>query len=146
MKRSRFSWRGLFIIGALVGLSGSICPNLADLPNLATMLIYFPGNDTVIVNIEVGMVQSGPAEIFGNTDISVELFAANGEPDGRLTELTHRIDVTPADTSLLAFTRATGFSGTLIKKGNGPTSATFGLFNIATGQYLFQWPIDINIY
>ena len=146
MKRSRFSWRGLFIVTALVGLSGSICPQFADQPQLATMMIYFPGNDTVIVNIEDGMVQSGPAEIFGNTDIQVEFFAANGEPDGRLTELNYRVDVTPADTNLMTFTRFSGFSGTLNKKASGATSATFGLWNISTGAYLFQWPIDINIY
>lgn len=146
MKRSRISWRGLFIVAALVGLSGSVCPDFSSQPALATMLIYFPGNDTVIVNIEDGMVQSGPAEIFGDTDISVEFFAANGEPDGRLTELAYRVDVTPADTTLLTFTRFSGFSGTLNKKGGGSTSIMFGLFNLTTGAYLFQWPIDINIY
>ena len=145
MTRSRFSWRGLFIGAALVGLSGSVCPEFQSLPQLAYMVVYFPG-DSVIVNLEDGAVESGPAEIYDSTAISIMLFAANGEPDGRLTELVYRLDVTPADTNLMTFTRFSGFSGTLNKKGAGATSAVLGLWNISTGAYLFEWPIDINIY
>ena len=144
MKRSRLSWRGLFIVTALIGTSGSVCPEFQSLPELAYMVVYFPG-DSVIVNIEDGMVESGPAEMYDTTDISIMLFAGNGEPDSRLTELVYRLDVTPADTTMLTFSRFSGFSGTLNKKAAGSTSAVFGLWNITTGAYLFQWPIDINI-
>jgi hypothetical protein len=139
--------RRTFVIGALLaGLFGGIaCEELDDDPQLAFMLIYLPGNDTVIVDIESGVVESGPITMFGNVDFSAEFFAANGQPDSRVTEARFRLDVTPTNMGVITFSRVTPFSGTLNKVSVGETQVSFALFNLETQMREFDLPVDASV-
>ena len=142
MTRSPFRRQGLLIAAAMIGLSGAICPDLGPDPDLATMMIFLPGNDTVIVDLGSGQVESGPIAMFDDINVSVEFYASNGEPDGRVTELRFRVDITPDDSTIVTFTRANGFAGTLIKHATGTTSLRFALFNLETQANEFAWPVE----
>jgi len=146
MKLSFLPRRGFLIAATVVGLTTAVaCSELGPV-SLATMMIYLPGNDTVLVDIESGAVESGPIEMFGTVDFSTEFFANDGTPDSRITEVNYRLDVTPANPALVTFTRVTQFAGTLNKvAGGGSTEIAFALFSLETQEYLFDWSVPVTI-
>lgn len=146
MKLSILPRRGFLIAAAVAGLTTAVaCMELGPV-SLSTMMIYLPGNDTVLVDIESGAVESGPIEMFSSVDFATEFFASDGTPDSRITEVNYRLDVTPANPSLVTFTRVTQFSGSLNKvAGAGNTDITFALFSLETQEYLFSWAVPVSI-
>ena len=146
MKQSLLPRRGFLVAAAVAGLATAVaCFDEVGPINLATMMIYLPGNDTVLVDIESGAVESGPIEMFGDVDFSTEFFATDGTPDSRITEVNYRLDVTPANTGLVTFTRVTQFSGSLNKLGTGTTEISFALFSLEAQEYLFDWSVPVSI-
>ncbi len=136
-------------MGALLLLlaAGAACQEeLGPEPEIATVMLYFPGNDTVFFDVESGIVSSGPIEIFGNADFTVGFFAPNGQPDERVTEARYRLDVTPANTGVVTFARGTSFSGTLNKVASGSTTIEFAVYEFAVSGNLvtFTAPINVN--
>jgi hypothetical protein len=146
MKLSKLSRRGLFVAAAFAALSGAIaCEELGRDPQLSTMMLYFPGGDTVLVDIESGVVSSGPITMFSDVDFSAEFFAGDGTPDSRVTEVRFRLDLVPANPAIVSFTRVTQFSGSLNKLGTGTTNIRFALYNLETMQNEFDLPVDVEI-
>ena len=146
MLGSRFGRRWT-LIGALLVLGAGTngCEVNSLEPEIETMMLHFPGNDTVFVDITNGMITSGPIAIFSDADFFAEFFANDGTPDGRVTEARFRLDVTPNNTSLVTFSRTTGFSGTLHKVATGNTQIRFALHALETDTDMFVSFIDIEI-
>lgn len=114
-------------------------------PEVATLVLLFPGNDTVLVDIESGVVTSGPITIFDTVDFTAQFFTSGGTPDFRVTEGTFRLDVTPADTTIVTFSRAGSFDGTINKKTTGTTTIAFALLRIAAGTNEFNRSVAIEV-
>jgi len=135
---------GVMLLGLAIGgacLGGRLGPE----PEVATMLLLFPGNDTVFVDIGSGDITSGPIETFSDADFTAEFFADDGTPDSRVTEQRFRLDVTPANTGIVTFTRGSAFSGTLHKVATGSTQIAVALVNIAESRNLFLFNIPVNV-
>ncbi len=145
MKLAFLPRRGFLIAAAVAGITTAVACSSVGPIDLATMMIYLPGNDTVLVDVASGSVESGPIEMFGNVDFQTEFFALDGTPDSRITENLYRLDVTPANPAMVTFTRITQFSGTLNKLTDGSTSINFALFSLETQEYLFDWAVPVVI-
>lgn len=149
MAHVHIEWRRLRVAGALIFtlafgggcVEGTLGPN----PEVATLILLFPGNDTVFFDIGSGVVSSGPIGMFNNVDFNAQFFADDGTPDERVTEALFRLDVTPANTGIVTFTRATPFSGALNKVSVGNTQIVFALVRIANGTNEFAATIPIQV-
>jgi hypothetical protein len=115
-------------------------------PQVATLMLLFPGNDTVFFDIASGAVSSGPIGIFANADFSAQFLLPGGTPDPRVTEALFRLDVTPVNTGIVTFTRDTPFSGALNKVSPGNTEIVFALVRIANAVNEFAATIPIEVY
>lgn len=139
--------RSIIGMAALLIAGGMACEEtLSGDPEIATIMFLFPGNDTVFVDVGSGSITSGPILIFGDAEFRAEFFGPEGTPDSRVTETRFRLDVTPQNTGVVTFTRATQFSGTLHKVMTGSTEITFSLYNIenAIVDLMYTVPIDVN--
>lgn len=132
----------LMLMFAGVACSGG---RLGPDPEVATLMLHFPGNDTVFVDIASGVVTSGPIAIFNTVDFTAQFFAADGTPDGRVTDARFRLDVTPANTGIVTFTRGGSFDGTINKVTNGTTNIAFALVRIAEGTNEFNRSVAIEV-
>lgn len=151
MVHSRIRRRWLLAAGAMlvafaIGSSCQVAGTGGSEPEVATLILLFPGDDSVIVDIASGDVLSGPITIFGNVDFTAQFFAEDGTPDERVTDARFRLDVTPANTAIVTFTRAASFSGSFNKIANGETEVMFALVNIAAARNEFarSAPISVN--
>lgn len=149
MAHSNAARRARITVGTLLlalALSGACVEGTLDpTPNVATLVLLFPGNDSVRVDIESGDVTSGPIGVVSSATFTAEFFASDGTPDMRVTELGFRLDVTPANTGIVTFDRTTPFAGTLNKVSTGTTQITFALIDRASGAALFSCVVPAQV-
>lgn len=149
MVPSRIGRRMLRVAGAMLlplALAGGCVVGTGGTePAVATLLLLFPGNDTVFVDIGSGVVTSGPITTFSTVDFTAEFFAENGTPDGRVTDARFRLDVTPTNTSIVTFTRVGSFSGRLNKVTTGDTQIAFALVELAAARNVFARSVAISV-
>lgn len=125
---------------------GCTTASLGPEPDVVTLLLLFPGNDSVLVDIESGVVTSGPISIFSNTDFEALFLLEGGSADFRVVEADFRLDVTPANTGIVTVSRSGGpWTGTLNKVVAGNTTIAFALVRIATGAFEFNRSVDIEV-
>jgi len=150
MAHGHIEWRRLRVacamLFALVFGGGCVEGSLGPDPEVATLLLLFPGNDTVLFDISSGVVSSGPIAMFTNVDFTAQFLLEGGTPDPRVTEALFRLDVTPANTGIVTFTRATPFSGALNRVSVGNTQIVFALVRVASGANEFAATVPIEVY
>lgn len=132
----------------LLGLGAIACedPVLVGDPEIKTLNIVLPGNDTVFVDTETGVVTSGPITILANTDFSAEFLMRDGVRDPRISELAHRLDVVSQNTGFVTFTQATPFSGTFNRVAPGTTTIRFTLVRLSDAGPIFTVTAPIEVY
>lgn len=140
------AWKRMGVLMLVLAFGAACDEEMGTEPDVATVMLHFPGNDTVFFDVLSGMLTSGPIEIFDDVDFSVQFFTADGQVEGRVTDARFRLDVTPANTSIVTFLRGTSFSGSLVKVTNGSTTIDFGLYDLQAGANLvsFTAPIDVQ--
>jgi hypothetical protein len=118
-------------------------------PEVATMRLIFPSlNDTVFVTIDPWTVTSGPITISANTAFTAQFLKDDGTPETLVTDAEFRLDVTPANTGFVTFTRSGAFAGTLNRVAAGSTTIEFALFHLEAMHH--EWgegqnvPITVN--
>ena len=150
MARVHIEWRRLRVacamLFALVFGGGCVDPSLGSDQEIATLMLLFPGSDTVFFDIASGVVSSGPIGMFTDVDFTAQFLLEGGAPDPRVTEASFRLDVTPANTGIVTFTRATPFSGALNKVSPGNTQIVFALVRLASGANEFAATVPIEVY
>lgn len=122
-------------------VEGSLDPT----PDVATLLLLFSGNDTVMVDVESGSVTSGPIGVVSSAAFTAEFFASDGTPDMRVTEVGFQLNVTPANAGIVTFDRTTPFAGTLNKVSAGSTQITFALIDRESGEALFSCVVPAQV-
>jgi hypothetical protein len=139
-----------WLVGAALtlGLVASACldQTLTGDPQLKTFYIIMPGNDTVAIDVASGNVTSGPMEIFADASVSGEFFMENEAPDPRVTPQDHQLNMTPANTSIVTFTREGPFNGTFQRVGPGTTTVQFTLIRVSDQTTLFNLSAPIEVH
>jgi hypothetical protein len=134
-------------IAVVLGLGGLACsnPNSGPDPQLKWLAVLMPGFDTVLVDVESGD-PSGPITLFSSADFSAEFYTATRELDPRVIEQTFRLDVTPADTGIVKFSRVGQFTGSLNKIATGNTTIRFTLVRLADTQTFFNLTVPTEVH
>jgi hypothetical protein len=129
-----------------IGVACEDDPIVEPEPEVATLRIIFPSlNDTVFVDVETGTVTSGPITIAATTAFTTQFRKADGSTEGLVTGADFRLDVTPANTGIVTFTRSGAFAGSLNKVAAGATTITFALFHLAEAHNEFERPVSITV-
>jgi hypothetical protein len=133
---------------AVAGFIAAACddpPAPEPEPEVATLRLIIGGTDTVLVNTATGAVVSGPITIAANTDFTAQFLKADSTPETIVTDADFRLDVTPASTAIVTFTRSSAFAGTLNKVTAGSTNISFALFHLEEQHNEFDHPVPITV-
>jgi hypothetical protein len=139
----------LLAVGAMLSalVIGAACSEdeVEAEPDVATLRLLIGTNDTVLVS-DNGTVTSGPIAINANTTISAQWLKADGTPETIVTDAVFQLNVIPANSGVLTFTRTRAFAGTLNRVSAGSTTIQFSLFHIAEGHEDFgPFPVSITV-
>lgn len=135
-----------------VSLVGAACsddstePDDDDEPEVATLRLAV-GAQTINVNVQSGVVTGGPILLATNTTtpVTATFLRADGSLEPLITNATFRLDVTPANTNIVTFTRTGPFSGTLRGVAAGSTSVDFSLFHLEEGHSELNRPVSVTV-
>jgi hypothetical protein len=133
---------------AMLGILATACDDPAappPEPEVATLRLIIGGNDTVLVNTENGNVVSGPITIAANTAFTAQFLKADSTAETLVNDTEFRLDVTPANTGVVTFTRSSAFAGMLNKVTAGSTTINFALFHLAEQHNEFDHPVSITV-
>jgi hypothetical protein len=139
----------LLAVGAMLSalVIGAACSEdeVEAEPDVATLRLLIGTNDTVLVS-DNGTVTSGPIAINANTTISAQWLKADGTPETIVTDAVFQLNVIPANSGVVTFTRTSAFAGTLNRVSAGSTTIQFSLFHIAEGHEDFgPFPVSITV-
>jgi hypothetical protein len=139
----------LLAVGAMLSalVIGAACSEdeVEAEPEVATLRLLIGTNDTVLVS-DNGTVTSGPIAISANTTISAQWLKADGTPETIVTDAVFQLNVIPANSGVVTFTRTSAFAGTLNRVSAGSTTIQFSLFHIAEGHEDFgPFPVSITV-
>jgi hypothetical protein len=145
----RSSYRRLTVLSLLAGGAAGIACNDSTEPEpepeVATMRLVVGGSATITVAAN-GTVTGGPITISGTTTIVATWLRDDGTEDPVVDASTFELAVEIDDESIVTFTRASAFAGTLNKVAAGSTSATFALFHVEEGHEDFgPFPVPITV-
>ena len=141
----KLSFGAVLVLG-VAAAAACTNPTLTGDPQIKTLYVLLPGNDTVKVDTRSGDVTPGPITLFGNADFSGEFFTEDGVPDARVTELDYRLDVTSNNTGLVTFARTTQFTGMLQRVAQGNTTIRFTLVRLSDAQIFFNLTVPIEVH
>jgi hypothetical protein len=137
---------GVMLAALAFGAACEDDPVIEPEPEVATLRLIFPSlNDTVFVDVGTGTVTSGPITIAANTAFNAQFIKDDGTPETLVTDADFQLNVTPANTGVVTFTRASAFAGTLNKVSAGSTSINFALFHLAEAHNEFDRPVAITV-
>jgi hypothetical protein len=147
-------WRRLsrasFLFGAVaLGVAASGCNSGTEPeeePEVATMRLVV-GSQTINVNARTGVVTGGPIVLApgATAGVTAQFLLADGAPEPLVTDASFRLDATPANTGIVAFSRTGPFAGTLSGVAAGSTTVVFGLFHLEEGHEEFEWPVAVQV-
>jgi hypothetical protein len=137
---------GLMFALGLAGTAACTSNVLSGDPDIATMYVVLPGNDTVTVNTETGEVTPGAITIVGDTDFSTAFFTEDGVPDGRVTETDYILEIAITNTSFVTFLRDGAFTGTFDKIAPGSTDGVFTLRRYSDNLNVMTVTVPIDVF